>query len=59
MHTNGFKYRKWLNVSIRHIDGTLIGTTTPGQNGLGSNDNEGILHIPQSSKDGASTWNAV
>ena len=28
---------------------TLSGATTPYQNGLGSNGNEGVLHIPQSS----------
>ena len=29
--------------------GPLSGTTTPGQSGPGSNGNEGVLHIPQSS----------
>ena len=28
----------------------LSGATTPCQSGLGSNGNEGLLHIPQSSK---------
>ena len=32
----------------------LSGTTTPGQSGSGSIGNEGVLHIPQSSKIGAS-----
>ena len=32
------------------IDGILIGTTTQGQSGPGSNDNEEVLQIPQSSK---------
>ena len=32
----------------------LTGTITPDQSGSGSNDNEGILHIPQSSRTGAS-----
>ena len=27
---------------------TLSGVTTPGQNGAGSNFNEGVFHIPQS-----------
>ena len=35
--------------SIRSIDKTLSGTTTPGQSGPGSNYNEGVLRIPQSS----------
>ena len=30
------------------IDGTLTGTTTPGQSEPESNGNEGLLHIPQS-----------
>ena len=34
--------------------GTLSGTTTPGQSGPGSNGNEGVVHIPQSSRTGAS-----
>ena len=29
--------------------GPLSGATTPGQSELGSNGNEGVLHIPQSS----------
>ena len=33
---------------------TLTGTTIAGQCGPGSNGNEGVLHIPQSSKTGAS-----
>ena len=40
---------KWLNSFILPIDGTLIGTTTSSQSGPGNNDNEEILHIPQSS----------
>ena len=28
------------------IDGTLTGTSTPGQSGLESNGNKGVLHIP-------------
>ena len=34
--------------SIWPIDRTLSGVTTPGQSGLGSNGNEGVLRIPQS-----------
>ena len=37
------------NSSIRLIDRILSGVTTPGQNGPGSNGNEGLLHIPLSS----------
>ena len=33
-----------VNNSIWLIDGTLIGTTTPGQSGPGSNNNKEILH---------------
>ena len=35
--------------SIQPIDKALSGATTPGQSGPGSNGNEGVLHIPQSS----------
>ena len=34
------------------IDGALASTTTPGQRKLGSNDNERVLHSPQSSRTG-------
>ena len=50
---NGHKYRKWLTISIWPINGNLTGTTNPDQSGPGSNGNEGLLHIPQSSKAGA------
>ena len=44
------------NSSIWPIDQTLSGATTSGQSGLGSNGNDGVLHIPQSSNiSGAST----
>ena len=36
------------------IDGTLEGTNTPGQSGPGSSDDEGVLHIPQTSRTGTS-----
>ena len=42
---------KWLNISIWSIDGILIGTITTSRSGPRSNGNEGVLHIPQSSKD--------
>ena len=35
--------------SIQPIDRTLSGTTIPGQSGTGSNGNEGVLRVPQSS----------
>ena len=41
------------NSSIRIIDRTpLTGTSSAGQSGPGSNSNEWVLHIPQSSKAG-------
>ena len=43
-----------LNRSIWPIDGSLTGTTTPGQNEPRSNGNEVVFHIPQSSRTGAS-----
>ena len=45
---------KWLKSSIWFIYGTLTSTTTPGQSEPGSNGNEGVLHIPQSFRTGAS-----
>ena len=41
------------NSSIWPIDGILLGATAPGQSGAGSNGNEGVLNIPQSSSAGA------
>ena len=35
------------NSSIRSINRTLLGATTPGLSGPGSNSNEGVLRIPQ------------
>ena len=43
-----------LNSSIWPIDRTQVGATTLGQNEPGSNSDEGILHIPKSSRTGAS-----
>ena len=40
--------------SICFLNRTLSGATTPGQSGPKSNSNEGVLHIPQISKAGAS-----
>ena len=37
------------NSSIRPIDRILSSATTPGQSGCGSDNHEGVLHIPQSS----------
>ena len=62
---HGSKYGKWLDSSIWLIDGTLTVSTSLGQSRLGSNSNEGafytgsngneeVLHIPQSSQTGAS-----
>ena len=46
--------------------GPLSGATTPGQSGPGSNGNEGVLHIPQSSSitetipsDSLVVWNLI
>ena len=43
-----------MNSSIWLIDGILTGTFTPGQSGLLSNGNEGVLYSPQISRTGAS-----
>ena len=40
--------------SIWPIDRILAEATIAGQSGPGSNNNEGVLHIPQSSRTGAS-----
>ena len=39
--------------SVWPIDRILLGATTLGQSRQGSNGNEGVLYIPQSSKTGA------
>ena len=46
---------KLSNSCVWSIDGTLKGTTTSGQSGPESNYNERVLHIPQSSRTGASS----
>ena len=53
----GFKFRKWLHISIWPIDKTLRGTTNPGKCWPGSNNNEGVPYIPQWSRTGASPSN--
>ena len=52
LHTrlNCFKYYKWLKSSILPTGRTLISTSTLGQCAPGSNGNEGVLHILQSSR---------
>ena len=37
------------NSSIRHIDWTLSGATTPSQSEPGTDGNEGVFRVPQSS----------
>ena len=49
-----FTQMKWLNCSTWPIDRTLSGVTSLGQSGPGNNSNQGVLHIPQSSRTGAS-----
>ena len=51
---NGFKYRKWLSISVWSIGRILTSATTPGQSGPRSNINKGVLHIPQSYRAGTS-----
>ena len=41
---------KQLNCSVSPIDGTLTGTTAPGQSKAESNDNQGVLHISKASE---------
>ena len=52
IHAVGITWRAWTK---RLIDWTLSGTSTLGQSGPGSNDDEGVLHITQSFRIGAST----
>ena len=51
--------RKWLSSSIWLIDGTLTSTTYTCLGWLGSNDNQGVLHILETSRTGASPSDAV
>ena len=46
-HTNNFLTEPFA------LDGTLNGTTIPGQSGPRSNGNEEVVHTPQSSRIGA------
>ena len=48
-----------VNSSIWPIDGTLRSTTYPGASGTGSNDNEEVIYIPQSSRTEASPSDAI
>ena len=48
---------KWLDSSIWPTNGALIGTINLGQ--IVVMENEGVLHIPQSSRTGASPSDAV
>ena len=48
-----------LNSSIWPVDGNITGSTTPDQIGAESKSNEGVLHIPQSSKTSVSGSDTV
>ena len=49
-----------LNSFIWAIDRTLLGDTTPGQSGPGSDGNEGVIRIPQTSSiTEASSWDGL
>ena len=50
-----FNISNFAHSSIWSINRTLLGTTTPGQSGSGSNGNEGVLQIPQSFRIGTSS----
>ena len=65
-----FIYAQWSNNSIEHKsfvcthflnvrDRILSSAMTPGQSGPGNNGNEEVLHIPQSSRAGASPSNCL
>ena len=56
---NGFKYREWLNISNWPIDKSITDPTTSGQNGIGSNGNEKVLHISPSPWTGASSFDGL
>ena len=48
--TQSYKiYEQFGNSAIRPINRTLTGTTTPAQNEHGNNDNEELVHTPQTS----------
>ena len=46
-------------VNDKPIDETLTGTTTLGQSEPESNSNEGVFHIPQSSRTGVSSSHKI
>ena len=50
---------KWLNNSVWAIDGILTGTTMRSLGGPGTNDNGGVVHIPENSKTETSPGDAV
>ena len=54
-----FKYKYFPKRFIWPIDETLTGTITLGQRVAGSKGNQGVLHIPQISKIGASPSDAI
>ena len=57
---NGFKYcNEVLIIQFSISHGTLASTTIPVQNGRGSNGNQGVLRIAQSSRSGASPSNVL
>ena len=56
---NGFKYTKWLDISIWPVDETLRGTATPGQSGTRIKDNEDVFPILQNFWSGASPSTTV
>ena len=56
---NPIKYKWFLNRCIWPINGTLTGTTIPGNSGPKSNNNEEVLSISQISKTRASPSDAV
>ena len=49
VYSNNSGLHKYAVSSILPIDRALSGANTPGQSGPGSNGNEGVLRIPQSS----------
>ena len=54
-----FNKSKWLNCSLWPTDVKVAGGTTLGQSGPRKDGNKGILHIPQSSRIGASSSDVV
>ena len=51
---------KWSNSHLLALNLTLLGATTPGKSGPGSEDNKGVFPISQSSSiTGASPWDCI